>query len=188
MSSNVSKPAYVVVSPIGFHATDVLQYLSHHPTPVSSDPDRLEWATEESQMRISHMFLGIKDTPGGVVLANLFIYNKTRDADRICPSCRRIYRVGEGPMAYQSFEQFLDRPKGKMGVGSGTMEEQDLSGACCGVCFNALSETSLSDNDRGEELAKMQRLAKDGGYRLRKSTPEEENESGIKIVWEKLDA
>lgn len=110
MSTSSTTPEYVYASPLGFHVKNLLQLIRHHPTPVSSDPARREWTTQKSQQMISSMFLGTGNTPGAVIMANLFIINKTRDVDRICPSCHRIYRVGEAPRAYPSFDEFINRP------------------------------------------------------------------------------
>lgn len=114
------------------------------------------------------------------------IYNKSRDVDRVCPSCHRIYRVGEAPRAYQDFQEFFERPKPDAEVDEKTMQEQDMSGICCGPCFNALSDKPWQANGCGAELAKMRDLASSNGFTIRPSRPEEQWESGLKIVWEKL--
>jgi hypothetical protein len=42
---------------------------------------------------------------------DVIVYNKSRDNDRICPACRRWYRVGEkGFKEYNNFQDFLNRP------------------------------------------------------------------------------
>ncbi|KAL9011320.1 MAG: hypothetical protein Q9173_003830 [Seirophora scorigena] len=187
MSAISTIPEYAYASPLGFHARNIQQFIRHHPTPVSSDPARREWTTQESQQMISSMFLGIGNTPGAVIMANLFIINKTRDVDRICPSCHRIYRVGEAPRAYPSFDEFVNRPRRTSEVHAKVEEEQDLSGACCGPCFNALSEQDWEENDCGAEVAELMRLASQNGFTLRYSRPEEQRETGIKTVWEKLE-
>ncbi|KAL8947876.1 MAG: hypothetical protein Q9222_005891 [Ikaeria aurantiellina] len=186
-ANNPTPPAYVFASPIGFHVKDVRQYLSQHPTPVSSDPQRLQWTSQESQLSLSRMFQGPSGhTPGTIVLTNLFVYNKTRDIDRICPSCHRIYRVGEGPRDYQSFQDFIDRINVDTGVEEKIRLEQELSEACSGVCFNALGDGEWDDVADQEELDSLTGLARDHGFMLRRAKPEEENATGIKVVWEKL--
>ncbi|KAL8926520.1 MAG: hypothetical protein Q9208_002847 [Pyrenodesmia sp. 3 TL-2023] len=185
MSTPTSNPNYVFASPLGFHARDVREFFSQHPTPVSSDPERRQWATQDSHQSMSTMFLSAGDTPGAVVMTNLFIINKSRDVNRICPSCHRIYRVGEGPRAYESFEEFVNRPRGGSEVDEKTREEQDSSGACCGPCFNALSEQDWGENECGGELAALLDLAAKNGFVLRHSRPEEEYGTAVKIVWEK---
>ncbi|KAL8761252.1 MAG: hypothetical protein Q9184_002613 [Pyrenodesmia sp. 2 TL-2023] len=185
MSAPTNTPDYVFASPLGFHAKNVGEFFSQYPTPMSSDPDRRQWATQDSHQSISNMFLSAGNTPGAVVMTNLFIINKSRDVDRICPSCRRIYRVGEGPRAYASFEEFMNRPRGGSEVGEKTKEEQDLSGACCGPCFNTLSELDWDENECGGELATFLDLAAKNGFVFRRSRPEEEYETGVKIIWEK---
>jgi len=49
-------------------------------------------------------------TPLAVLGANLLIYNKSRDTDRVCPACMRWYRVGEGLRCYSGLEEFIARP------------------------------------------------------------------------------
>ncbi|KAI4184271.1 MAG: hypothetical protein LQ348_004569 [Seirophora lacunosa] len=187
MSTSSTTPEYVYASPLGFHVKNLLQLIRHHPTHVSSDPARRKWTTQKSQQMISSMFLGTGNTPGAVIMANLFIINKTRDVDRICPSCHRIYRVGEAPRAYPSFDEFINRPRRTSEVDAKVEEEQDLSGACCGPCFNALSEQQWEENGCGGELVEVMRLASQNGFTLRYSRPEEQHETGIKTVWEKLE-
>ncbi len=179
-------PNYVFASPLGFHAKNVQEFFRHHPTPVSSDPERRQWATPDSYQSMSAMFLSAGNTPGAAVMTNLFIINKSRDVDRICPSCHRIYRVGEGPRAYASFEEFLGRRGGvEVEVDRKTMEEQDLSGACCGPCFNVLSEEEWAENGCEGELEMLLELARNEGFVFRRARMEEERETGVKNVWEK---
>ncbi len=197
MSANTTTnpPDYVFASPLGFHARNVQEFFRHHPTPVSSDPERRQWATPDSYQSMSAMFLSAGDTPGAAVMTNLFIINKSRDVDRICPSCHRIYRVGEGPRAYAFFDEFLERPRGGGGgaveveveveVDKKTMEEQDLSGACCGPCFNALSEEDWGENGCEGELGMLLELARKEGFVFRRARMGEERETGVKNVWEK---
>ena len=42
--------------------------------------------------------------------ANPFIYNKSRDTDRVYPACLRWYLVGEGFKSYSGWEEFMARP------------------------------------------------------------------------------
>jgi hypothetical protein len=49
-------------------------------------------------------------TPLMILGANLLIYNKSRDIDRVCPACLRWYRVGEDFKSYSSLEEFTARP------------------------------------------------------------------------------
>ncbi len=49
-------------------------------------------------------------TPLETLGVNLFIYNKTRDIDRVCPACLRWYRVGEGFRSYSCLDEFTARP------------------------------------------------------------------------------
>jgi hypothetical protein len=49
-------------------------------------------------------------TPMAILAANLLIYNKSRDNDRVCPACLRWYRVGESFKSYSSLEEFIARP------------------------------------------------------------------------------
>lgn len=66
------------MSPVGFHAMDLRPFLAAHPTPMSLDPARRSFATEQSQRELSQMF---PSSPEGIILSNLFVYNKTRDLD-----------------------------------------------------------------------------------------------------------
>jgi hypothetical protein len=50
-------------------------------------------------------------TPLEIQGANILIYNKSRDVDRVCPACLRWYRVGEGFRSYSSLEEFRARPE-----------------------------------------------------------------------------
>jgi hypothetical protein len=49
-------------------------------------------------------------TPLATLGANLLIYNKSRDTDRVCPACLRWYRVGEAFKFYSGLEEFTARP------------------------------------------------------------------------------
>jgi hypothetical protein len=49
-------------------------------------------------------------TPLAILGANLLIYNKSRDTDRVCPACLRWYRVGEAFKSYSTLEEFTARP------------------------------------------------------------------------------
>ncbi len=49
-------------------------------------------------------------TPLATMSVNLFIYNKTRDIDRVCPACLRWYRVGEDFRSYSCLDEFTARP------------------------------------------------------------------------------
>ena len=78
-------------------------------------------------------------------MAKLMIYNKVHAHDRICPSCRRCYRVAEPPRPWEgTFEAWLARPyeRSRSGGegGRGDVEEQELSGICSRLCFELLTE------------------------------------------------
>jgi hypothetical protein len=49
-------------------------------------------------------------TPLAILGANLLIYNKSRDTDRVCPACLRWYRVGEAFKSYSGLDEFTARP------------------------------------------------------------------------------
>ncbi|KAL8638597.1 MAG: hypothetical protein Q9226_008981 [Calogaya cf. arnoldii] len=183
MSTNTT-PDYGLDSPLGFHAKNIQQYLRLHPTPLSSDPERQEWATPESWDRLSAMFTSTAPHGSTNVMSNLFVYNKTRDFDRICPSCHRIYCVGEGPRAYQSVDEFINRPRSSSEVEPKVQAEQDQSGACCRPCFNALVD-DWQDGESRDVLIELRELAGNDGFAVRRSTLGEESETGMKIVWEK---
>lgn len=203
-----SMPSYISMSPVGFHATDILAYLENHPTYVSPDPNKTSWATEEAAQKLSMVF---RQTPGDVAVCNLLIYNKTRDIERICPSCRRIYRVGEGPTQWPSFEEFLARDDvphlrfsisyryddldEETSIDEATMEEQMVSGLCSSVCYNMFTsgfkdmpedEIQAWVNAYARDLIPLQQSASLGGWVMRKTTNEEEIATGMKIIWDDI--
>jgi len=117
---------------------DFLPFLSAHPTTVSSNPECRSWTSEESQMQVSQLF---SHDAAGIVLCKISISNNTRDFDRICPGCRRIYRVGERPQAHETFEAFLNRDNAAIStVGITTTKEQLISGTCSTLCFEAMND------------------------------------------------
>lgn len=63
-------------------------------------------------MRVSQMFCSSPEgaSPSAILGANLLVYNKSRDTDRVCPGCLRWYRVGEGLKSYSGLEEFTARP------------------------------------------------------------------------------
>ena len=61
-----------------------------------------------------------------MVSSNLMLYNKSRDTDRICPSCRRWYQVGEAERSCKSFGEFLQRdPASTTEIGNEQRDEQN---------------------------------------------------------------
>ncbi|KAF8580571.1 hypothetical protein K439DRAFT_1636904 [Ramaria rubella] len=196
-------PSYATVSPVGVHILDIPSFLhSSHKAPLSTDPGRRGWASEESMSSLSQIFLAL---PLGQTTFELFIYNKTRDIDRICPSCRRWYRVGEtlafdpdGTIpAYRSFEEFIRRPicaippseeNNKVTV------EQELSGICSSVCMGVMNNGDESmlgldyDELTPEQLSRCSAsVERDTGWRIRKTTAEEEvSMGGVKVVYYKV--
>lgn len=197
-------PSYISMSPVGFHAIDLLAYLKNHPTYVSPQPNKMSWATEEAAQKLSMLF---RQTPGDIALCNIFIYNKTRHMERICPSCRRIYRVGEGPTQWFSFDDFLAREylpylrfpytfedlDEETSTDVATTEEQMVSGLCSSVCYKMFTsefQDMLGDeiaawvNAYARDLIPLQQLASLGGWVMRKATAEEEMATGMKIIWD----
>ena len=184
-------PPYVSKSPVGFHVTDLQTFLQAHPTPTSKDPERHGFLGAEPQLR--QMF---PQDAAGRAACTLMIHNKTRDTERICPSCRRIYRVGEGPKEWDSFEAFMSRVNDtSSGVDSKIKEEQDLSGICNTLCFNILTVAEAEGWSVEQADAWVKANMKEmvpiedpdilEKWMIRKTTAAEESASGIKLVWEK---
>lgn len=168
-------PAYMSPSPIGFHITNLGLFLQcPNLALVSSDPDRAAWSTRTGEL--TRMF---PQTSAGQMSARLMVYNKSRDTDRICPACRRWYYVGEPEWEYKSLDDFAKRNRTETdAVGDEQKEEQDLSGICSSVCFEALTEYP-------EEAARKSGrvVRKEGEWVLRRTTPGQEEREGLKMVW-----
>ena len=174
-----TKPDYIAASPVGYHVTELLPFFrSTYRAPISKIPVKKEWATEKASQRISSMF---PHTTIGIAHANLMIYNKSRDHDRICPACRRWYSVGE-PIKlqnYASFEEFSQRPRPDSEEFVGeidpeTMPEQELSGICSQECMNVLTEGTAEWV--GPEVE---------GVELCMATEAQKVELGYELFWKK---
>ena len=182
-ASNSTNPPYISPSPVGFHITKLETFFqSPHLAPVSESPERRHWATKESANQLQQAF---PDTPAAMESLTLMIYNKSRDTDRVCPSCRRWYKYGESEHHYASFEDFLRRepPISSTTMSYAQRTEQDLSGICCQTCGDAMVEGPVeADRTSGMELGRS------GAWRMRRTTIAEEAEAGVKIVWELVDS
>ncbi len=179
-TSQPNNPSYVSQSSVGFHITDPQTWIrTSHLAPVSQDPDRRHWTTQEGADQITQMF---PHTPAGIVSLNLFIYNKSRDTDRICPSCRRWYKVGESEHRYESFDEFLRRDySSSPTINTERREEQNLSGLCSQFCMDALVEDpDDAERNSGKELRRS------GSWLMRRTTIAEEAEGGVKVKWERI--
>ncbi|KAG6824895.1 hypothetical protein H0H93_001401, partial [Arthromyces matolae] len=62
-------------------------------------------------------------------------YNKSRETSRICPTCQRLYRIGD--ILADHFPGSGDKPIEGMGSSERLQNEQTLSGLCSPVCFIA---------------------------------------------------
>ena len=84
---------------------------SHRKLIISKKKFRSQWASEPAMVQVSQIFCSGPEgaTPAAILNANLLVYNKSRDADRVCPACLRWYRVGEGFRSYSSLEEFTAR-------------------------------------------------------------------------------
>ena len=180
-ASNPANPPYASPSPVGFHITKLQPFLqSPHRVSKSESPDRRHWATETGASQLGQAFT---DTPTGIASLTLLLYNKSRDTDRICPSCRRWYKFGESEHHYASFDEFVGRePPISTAMSAEQREEQDLSGICSQACMDAMVEgPEEAERTSGKELSR------DGRWRMRRTTVAEEAEAGVKIVWELVD-
>jgi len=179
-TSKPNNPPYIYPSPVGFHVTDPQIWIqTSHLAPVSHDPDRRHWATQEGADQVTQMF---PHTPAGIVSLNLLIYNKSRDTDRICPSCRRWYKVGESEHRYESFDEFLHRDYSSLpAIGTEQREEQSLSGICSQACMDALVEDPEdAERNSGKELRRS------GSRVMTRTTVAEEAKGGVKVKWERI--
>jgi len=179
-TSQPNNPPCVSPSAVGFHITDPQTWIqTSHLAPVSHDPDRRHWATQEGADQITQMF---PHTLAGIVSLNLSIYNKSRDTDRICPSCRRWYKVGESEHRYESFEEFLRREySSSPAIDSEQREEQSLSGICSQLCMDALVEDPEdAERNGGKELRRSD------SWLMRRTTTAEEAKGGVKVEWERI--
>ena len=177
-ASDSASPSYASPSPVGFHITSLVPFLeSPHIASISESSERQHWGTETGMSQIEQFF---PDTPAGINSLNLLLYNKTRDTDRICPSCRRWYKFGESEQHYTSFDEFVRRePPISTAMSAEQKEEQDLSGICSQACMNAMMEGPVeAERTSGKELKRS------GPWRMRRTTLAEEVENGVKIVWE----
>jgi len=150
-------PPFLYSSPAGFHLRDFNAFIrSGLFSPVSNSQERSHWATEENATLISRMFCTSPEgaTPLSIQGANILVYNKSRDNDRICPACLRWYRVGEGFRSYSSLEEFRARPVlVQPEIEKDLATEQDLSGICTRECFKVLNEGN--DDACGKDADKL---------------------------------
>ncbi|KAG7007419.1 hypothetical protein G7Y79_00010g029200 [Physcia stellaris] len=173
-------PSYLSPSPVGFHITDLQAFVrSSYLAPVSQDPDKADWATEATASQFSQT---VPKSPAGDAALQLVIINKSRDTDRICPSCRRWYKFGEPERHYQSFSDFLKRNiSNGPAMSAEQREEQDLSGICSQICMDALVEDpEETDKNHGMEIRRL------GSWLQKRTTRAKEAQTGAKIVWERI--
>ena len=180
--AQMAVPAYLYHSPVGFHVRDVSTFLSSSsPAPVSKHPDRAEWASQPLSSNLQQLRQHLTQVPSGVDTFNLLAYNKSRDTDRVCPSCRRWYSVTEPECKYASYDEFTSRGHGDNGeVSREQSEEQDLSGICCKACMDIMVE---DQGERRQKAGKVEREVE--GWILRRATVEEQGRSDVQLVWEK---
>ncbi|KAI4195630.1 MAG: hypothetical protein LQ350_007101 [Teloschistes chrysophthalmus] len=176
-SSGSDDPPYASASPVGYHITQLRPFLqSPHRVEASTNPVRRQWATPEGANRLPVAF---PPTPSAIESRNLMIYNKSRDTDRICPSCRRWYKVGESEQRYDSFAEFLHRkPPVTATMAAEQKQEQDLSGICSQGCMDTMmDDPSEAAGNSGKELQRS------GSWVKRRTTIAEEAAAGVTIMW-----
>ncbi|KZV98975.1 hypothetical protein EXIGLDRAFT_266118 [Exidia glandulosa HHB12029] len=127
-------PPFLKRSPAGLIVADVPAFLaSQHADPVSSHPSRRRWLTPGEDL--AELFAA-QPTFGSIL-----VFNKTRDVQRICPICYRLYAVGEGVVG-------LDPDV--VEEGSKFFEEQEGTGICSSTC----ARTAAADDRDGEEVSR----------------------------------
>jgi hypothetical protein len=183
---DMAVPSYLTVSPVGYHVVDILSFFrSTHKATISQDPQKRRWASADVAQQLDIVF---PHTATGIAEANLLVYNKSRDTDRICPSCRRWYRVGEKVGPRLPFPEFLvrhDMPQ----VEEEARVEQDLSGICSRECMRIM--TDGNDTVFGKGIADISEKdfsdldPRPSGWTMRKATPQEKEATGIEMFWVK---
>lgn len=187
----ITLPACITRSPCGFHTTDPAAFISTHPLPRSTDPDRLAFATPKVAQLLTSQF---PQDAAGRTMVQLMIFNKAHARYRICPSCWRVYRVGEAARMWEgTFEAWLARPHDRMGPtpmrATGSVEEeQELSGICSRLCFELLTEVEAEgwSEARVDEWANRDLRASVGvpedvaleGWRVKKTSAAEQAAGG----------
>ena len=150
-----------------------------HIAPVSSIPSRRHRPSQDGAGQTRQMF---PQTPAGIISLNPMIYDRSRETDRVCPSCHRWYKFGEPERHWASFDEFLQRgPSSSTAMDTGQRQEQDLVGICSPSCLNAMVEDLDGEAGRsGKELRRSDR------WLMRRTTMPEGAEAGLKIVWERI--
>jgi len=184
-------PAFLSSSPAGLHVSDFQAFAqSGFPAPVSNSQERSHWATAGNAQLVSRILCASPEgaTPLEIQEANILVYNKSRDIDRVCPACLRWYRVGESFRSYSSLEEFRARPVlTQPEVGQDVVTEQDLSGICTRECMKVLNEGSDAvfgkdaDNLSAGEVASMN-INPMSKFKVRKPTASERAQ-GAKLVF-----
>ena len=180
--AQMAAPAYLYHSPVGFHVRHVSTFLSSNsPAPISRDPEKAGWASQPLPSNLQQLRQHLTQVPSGFDTFSLLVYNKSRDMDRVCPSCRRWYSVSEPECNYGSYEEFTSRSYGDNGVVSKAQrEERDLSGICCKACMDIMVE------DQEQRIRKAGNVEREvEGWVMRRATVEEQEQSGVQFVWEK---
>jgi len=135
--ADATLPTFLWSSPAGLHIRFFEHWVQSGLTaPISTVKEKSHWASESNALCISRMFCIEGPDPWAILGAKIFIYNKSRDIDRVCPSCFRWYRVGEIPKSYSSFEEFKARPVlAQPEAEPEVAAEQELSGICTRDCL-----------------------------------------------------
>ncbi|OXV12186.1 hypothetical protein Egran_00053 [Elaphomyces granulatus] len=182
-------PTFLWSSPAGIHIRFFDEWLrSGLIAPRSDVQERARWAAEPTAQAVCQMFCDGGQDPCAIISAKIFIYNKSRDVDRVCPACFRWYRVGEGPKSYSGLEEFFARPvQAEPEVEQDVVAEQELSGICTRDCMknsNAGSDAVLgktADQLTAEEVATMNNNPQ-SAYTVRKPT-ETERAQGAELTF-----
>ena len=184
MNDDSAVPSYLSASPVGYHVMDILPFFrSPYKAPVSEDPEKRMWASLGAGQQLASMF---PHNAAGIAEANLLVYNKSRDTDRICPSCRRWYRVGEKVGTRLPFKEFLVRQDVPQAEKEARVE-QDLSGICSRECMRLMTHgdvdvfgKTIRDISEDDFSALNPGTS---GWTMRKATPEEKEATGIEMFW-----
>ncbi|TFK54015.1 hypothetical protein OE88DRAFT_1732743 [Heliocybe sulcata] len=163
-------PSFLRRSGAGLHVTNVSQFLaSSYADPVGPSEEHRGWVLGQDDVK--RMFGGAPD------LGAIFLFNKQRETQRVCPACRRVYRVGEGVAGTH------------LQTSSSERQEQELSGICsypCAVVMGAADvmgksadELHQQDYDRIMERSPLP----EGLKFFRVPHGEEEKFGGVQVIF-----
>ncbi|KAJ1303321.1 hypothetical protein OPQ81_011517 [Rhizoctonia solani] len=127
--ANESVSSLIVDPGTGPRVRDLYAFLkSPFAAPPSLDDPLCDWFFDSTTYTIIEQLLPEE-------LSLILYYNRTRLVDRICPACRRFYRLGD-LLAFLSPEPGSIDELDRQQEDSRTLREQEISGLCSFVCFS----------------------------------------------------